>query len=211
MDLLPIGCLPWAHCSRRCQGKEPDPAKADLTSPVLERNKAWSLKALGHNTDRGTVRGLQLCFGSETNGSIFPRWLWGTVCVMHVCYTDSTWDQKQSDQSPLDLSHSMWWRGAVKEVAQAFCTGTLTPSLLPSSVPLPGPCYLIHNPSLNCEHRCYTHPQASHCIVYPISWWSVQPQVNHNIHLTDRLGPDREVSITIGTLVIEARPFSHGT
>lgn len=40
MDLLPIGCLPWAHCSRGCQGKELSPAKADLTSPMLERNKA---------------------------------------------------------------------------------------------------------------------------------------------------------------------------
>lgn len=57
---------------------------------------------------------------------------------------------------PLDLSQSMWGRGAEKEAVQALCREDFD-SLF--SLPLPGPCYLIHNPSLNCEHRCFPHPQ----------------------------------------------------
>ena len=35
------------------------------------------------------------------------------------------------------------------------------------SLPIPGLCYLIHNPSLNCEHRCSS--QSTVCSVHCLS------------------------------------------
>jgi len=80
----------------------------------------------------------------------------------------------------LDVSQSMWRSGAVKEIVHRKNFDSLF------LFPLAGPSYLLHKPSLNCEHRCSTDPQSAQCIVYPISWWSVQLQVNHNIHQRER-------------------------
>lgn len=69
--------------------------------------------------------------------------------------------------SPLDLSQSMQGKGSSERGRTGFVQREDFDSL--SSIPLPGPCYLIHNPSLNCEHRCLSHPQPAARIVYPIS------------------------------------------
>lgn len=217
MDLLPIGCLPLAHCSRRRQGKEPSPAKADLTSPMLEWNKAWSLKSIRPQCRSRHTQGAAVAFWIRV-GWLYISKVTVRDCMNNImcgwvhkrnCQTDIIWDWRRSGYGPTGPPSKYVGKRSSGRGRAGFVQSEDFESL--SSLPLPGPCYLIHNPSLNCEHRCSSHPQPARRIVYPISWWSVQLQVNHNIHLTERLGPDGEASITTSTLVVQAIPLLHST
>lgn len=177
------------------------PAKADLTRPTLEGNKAWSLKRIRPQAERGTLRGWDKSWMTvyfQGDCEVFCE-QYSVLVHEKNRHTGSMWREEVWPQAHW-TSLKECGEGA-KEAVEAVCTGRDSFCSLPEA-----PHYVIHKPFQNCEHRCSSHPQATGCIVYPVSWWSVQPQVNHNIHPRERLWSDGKAFITIA---IQATTLSH--